>query len=234
MVYVTGDIHGDINKVKDFCKFYNTKQKDILILLGDVGFNYYLNERDELMKAIASELPITLFCIRGNHEARPLSTNCDYIPKPFCGGMILQEEQFPNIKFAMDGEVYYFNNKKCLVLGGAYSVDKQYRIMMHWQWFPDEQLSKTERTTIYDNIAGDTFDYILSHTCPYNTRPIHLFIPNINQSTVDNSMEKWMQNIADNVSFSKWYFGHFHDNWQNDNYIMLYDKVIRLGEDLDG
>ena len=98
MIYITGDIHGDINKVEDFCEFYNTTQKDILILLGDVGFNYYLNERDELMKTIASELPITLFCIRGNHEARPLSTNCDYIPKPFCGGMVLQEEQFPNIK----------------------------------------------------------------------------------------------------------------------------------------
>ena len=44
MVYITGDIHGDINKVEDFCEFYNTTQKDILILLGDVGFNYYLNE----------------------------------------------------------------------------------------------------------------------------------------------------------------------------------------------
>lgn len=46
-------------------------------------------------------------------------------------------------------------------------------------------------------------------------------------------MERWMQDIANNVGFTKWYFGHFHDNWQNDNYIMLYDKVIRLGEDLD-
>ena len=63
--------------------------------------------------------------------------------------------------------------------------------------------------------------------------PTHLFIQSIDQSKVDKSMEKWMQTVADNISFDKWYFGHFHDNWQNDNYVMLYNGILQLGGDLN-
>ena len=90
MIYLTGDIHGDINRIIDFCEEYNTTKDDILILLGDVGFNYFLNDRDVLMKETASELPVTLFCIRGNHEARLTSTDCDYVLTQFCNGSVLQ------------------------------------------------------------------------------------------------------------------------------------------------
>lgn len=233
MIYLTGDIHGDVNRIIDFCEEYHTTKDDILILLGDVGFNYFLNDRDVLMKETASELPITLFCIRGNHEARPTSTDCDYRLTQFCNGLVYQQDEYSNIKFAIDGQVYSFNGKKCLVLGGAYSVDKFYRLRMSWHWFPNEQLSNTEQDIIYNDVVNKSFDYILSHTCPYDTRPTHLFLSSIDQSKVDNNMEKWMQRVADNISFDKWYFGHFHDNWQNDNYIMLYTEVLQLGDDLD-
>ena len=69
-------------------------------------------------------------------------------------------------------------------------------------------------------------DYVLSHTCPYNTRPTHLFLHSIDQSTVDSSMEVWLQKIADRLSFKHWYFGHFHDDWDNGKYSMLYTDVM--------
>ena len=233
MVYITGDIHGDINRIRNFCIEHDTTTDDILIILGDVGFNFFLNGRDDKLKYKASKLPITLFCVRGNHEER--AENVDgYTSELFLDGIVYKQQQYPNIKFAKDGEVYNIDGKRCLVIGGAYSVDKYYRIIHSLPWFDTEQLAEYEMEEIRHNLqkVGNNFDYILTHTCPYNVRPTHLFLPQIDQSTVDNSMEYFLQDIANTITFNKWYFGHYHDNWKKDNYVMLYRTILKLGESL--
>ena len=230
-VYITGDTHGKFDRVQYFCQEHKTNTDDVLIILGDTGINYYLNYKDKQLKEWLSNLPITLFCIRGNHEERP--SNIDtYKTGKFFDGDIYYEEEYPNLIFAKDGEVYNINGKKCLVIGGAYSVDKQFRLAAGWHWFKDEQLSIAEKADIEEHIkkCGSKFDYILTHTCPYDTRPIHLFLDGIDQSTVDNSTEKWLQFITSTISFDKWYFGHFHGDWENGKYTMLYNNIIKLGE----
>ncbi len=71
MVYITGDKHGDYDQVFEFCYKNNTSKNDIMIILGDAGINYYLDNKDYTLKNHLKELPITLFCIHGNHEERP-------------------------------------------------------------------------------------------------------------------------------------------------------------------
>ena len=71
MIYITGDTHGDFTKIDFFCKKMKTTKQDINITLGDAGSNYFLNKKDEKIKRHISNLPITLFCLHGNHEARP-------------------------------------------------------------------------------------------------------------------------------------------------------------------
>ena len=46
MIYITGDTHREFYKLHDV-----EKNKDnMLIILGDVGINYYLDERDKKLK----------------------------------------------------------------------------------------------------------------------------------------------------------------------------------------
>lgn len=45
--------------------------EDVLLILGDAGINYWLNQRDRDFENELSDIPITLFCVHGNHEARP-------------------------------------------------------------------------------------------------------------------------------------------------------------------
>lgn len=230
MIYITGDTHGSLTRLQEFCQDTKTSLQDIIIILGDSGFNYFLDERDDELKSNASELPITIFCIRGNHEERPNNITT-YQEESFMGDIVYCQTKYPNIKFAKDGGIYNLNNKRCLVLGGAYSVDKYYRLMRGWSWFEDEQLSRTERDYIEGYIyTNPTYDYILTHTSPYDTRPTHLFLPGIDQSKVDTSMEHWLQKVSDNIIFDKWYFGHYHDNWENGKYKMLYTDIIPLGD----
>lgn len=227
--YLTGDTHGVFNRILDFSLKMETTKEDVLIILGDVGLNYYLNKRDIGNKKLVSQLELTLFCIKGNHEKYP-ETLPNYKAKIWNGGEVFYEEEFPNILFAKDGEIYNFNGKECLVLGGAYSVDKFYRLSRGFSWFEDEQPSDELKKKVNEMIkTNNSFDYVLSHTCPFDTMPRHLFLSFIDQSTVDNSTENWLQYISENISFDKWYFGHFHDDWTNGKYHMLfngYDELV--------
>lgn len=231
MIYITGDTHRDFENVIEFCYSKQTNTDDVLIILGDVGLNYYLDGSDHKIKRKIAKLPITLFCLRGNHEERPENINT-YTTTEFFGGECLVEKQYPNIIWAEDGGVYNIDGKKCLTIGGAYSVDKFYRLTHRWAWFSSEQLTKDEMNNIKNIIAqnDNKFDIILSHTCPYNTRPTHLFIQGLDQSTVDSTMEHWLQTIADNTEFDKWYFGHFHGEWINGKYEMLYKNFKEFGK----
>ena len=79
-----------------------------------------------------------------------------------------------------------------------------------------------------ENIGWEV-DIVLSHTCPVNVEPRHLFLSMIDQSTVDKSMENYLQYIADNLKFKKWYFGHFHANRVLCNAEILYEEIKELG-----
>ena len=211
MVYLTGDTHGDFRRIKQFCFKVEPSLDDTLIILGDAGFNYYGNYRDRNAKIFASKLPIMLFCIHGNHEMRPTSVPT-YKEKLYRGGTVWYEEEYPNILFAKDGEIYDFDGRKCIVIGGAYSVDKFYRLAMGWHWFPDEQPSPEIKRRVEEQLASVHYmvDAVLSHTCPVKYEPVETFMPNIDQSKVDKSTESWLGEIESNLTYEKWYCGHYH------------------------
>lgn len=226
MIYITGDTHGDFNRISLFCHMNKTSKEDILIILGDAGINYYLNKRDRKLKEQLSILPITLFCLKGNHEKYP--ENIDgYKLKEWNEGQVFYEEEFPNLLFAKDGEIYNLNGIKSLVIGGAYSVDKYYRLQRGWSWFEDEQPSNETKMYTMKTLDKNNWkvDVILSHTCPLETMPVHLFLSMVDQSTVDNSTEEWLQEISEKTDFKKWYFGHFHGEWINGKYELMFGNI---------
>lgn len=226
--YITGDTHGNFNRIKYFCEKFETTKDDILCILGDAGINYYLNKKDYMLKQVLQDMPITFFCIHGNHEERPFNIST-YITKKWNGGIVYYEEKFPNILFAKDGEIYNINGKSILVIGGAYSVDKEYRLLKGWSWFKDEQPNKEIVKYIEKQITKQRhFDIVLTHTCPIKTEPRHMFLPFIDQSKVDKTTELLLQRIADWITFDNWYFGHFHGHWDNGKYHMLFEDYVEV------
>lgn len=230
MIYITGDKHGNFSSIKDFCKNFNTTINDILIILGDVGLNYFLDERDSIQKKNLSTLPITFLCVHGNHEERPENIST-YKTKKFNGGIVYYEEEYPNILFAKDGEVYNFNGNNALVAGGAYSVDKYYRIEKGMRWFKSELPDNKKKQDILNGIKlhNNKIDIILSHTCPHKYIPVETFLPFIDQSKVDNSYELWLDKLLE--LNCKWYCGHFHIDKTIDNLRFVFNDFIELRND---
>lgn len=70
-IYLTGDTHGNFSRIEKFCTKMETSKDDIIIVLGDAGINFNGGWIDLQNKKYISSLPITLFCIHGNHEQRP-------------------------------------------------------------------------------------------------------------------------------------------------------------------
>ncbi len=221
MVYFTGDIHGDWSPIVDFYNRFQPTAEDIIIMLGDVGLNYYGGRTDKQMKIVLNDLDVTIFCIHGNHEMRP-ATIPSYVTKEWNGGTVWYEPHYPNILFAKDGEIYEINGIRYLVIGGAYSVDKYQRLLYGYGWWADEQPSAAIKQYVEEQIASKSFDVILSHTCPYKYIPREMFLPGIADSMVDNSTERWLDTIEDRVTYRAWFCGHWHTDKRIDKIHFLF------------
>lgn len=232
MIYITGDTHGDFRRITRFCMQKNTSYDDILIILGDAGINYSGGSRDESLKAFLLHLPITLFCIHGNHEQRPANLP-GYQEADWHGGKVYREIEYPNLLFARDGEIYDFDGSKVVVLGGAYSIDKYYRLENGWSWFADEQPSEEIKAYAEQQLekAGWQVDYVLSHTTPYRYEPTEVFLPDVDQSEVDKTTELWLDTIEERLNYKRWYAGHFHTNKWIDRLTLLFEIVEEFGKD---
>ena len=95
MIYITGDTHRDFTRLN-----YIDKNKDnMLIILGDAGINYFLNEEDKKIKEYLNNYNIKLFCIQGNHEERPENIST-YKEVDMFGGKVFIESDYPYLIFA--------------------------------------------------------------------------------------------------------------------------------------
>lgn len=244
--YITGDKHRNFEKIKEFCWDMGTRRKDVLIILGDAGFNYYEDNRDDKLKREMSELNITLFCLHGNKEKRPQNIST-YGVRTFCGGRVYYEPKYPNIYFAMDGELYTFEGKQYMVVGGAHSVDKMRCLKEDKPFWGDEMPSDAVKAKVERALEahGNRIYGMLTHTCPIDCLPTEAFIstrqnavfkrrlrkaklkkqfkPDINRST-----EEWLGVLEEKITYSVWFCGHYHVDKQIDKVYMLYQEIRPL------
>lgn len=210
--YITGDIHGDLTRLENL-ELNKPKNQIGIIILGDSGFNYWSGARMQALKEKANEIGYYIYCVRGNHEDRPENIeDMKLIYDENVDGNVYMEFEYPKIRYFVDGGKYKINGLRVGVIGGAYSVDKSYRQLMGWQWFEGEQLSYEERLAILEDFEEEYFDIILTHTCPFSWQPTDLFLSSIDQEHVDNTMEHFLEVIAERAVWRTWCWGHFHDD----------------------
>ena len=226
MIYITGDTHGSFNRVADFCRENHTTKDDILIILGDAGINFQRGFVDIMKKDFLAELPITLFCIHGNHEQRPF-TIPTYTEQEWHGGIVYAEKEYPSILFAKDGEIYDLDGQKAIAIGGAYSIDKMYRIMYGYGWWADEQPSDEIKRYVEMQLEGRNWkiDVVLSHTVPLKYEPTEVFLPGVDQNRVDKSTEEWLGKIEERLEYRKWYCGHYHTEKEVDRVRLMFEEI---------
>jgi len=225
MIYLTGDTHGNFQRIFDFCIRMGTSNEDIMIILGDAGVNFSGEFQDRKKKDYISMIPITLFCIHGNHEQRPCTIPA-YEEQKWNGGIVYLEKEYPNILFAKDGEIFDFNGKKTIVIGGAYSVDKPFRLAYGYGWWPDEQPSDEIKQFVERQLADHNWqvDVVLTHTTPLKYEPVEVFLAGIDQSRVDKTTEQWLDRVEERLDYQKGYCAHYHTEKKIDKLEIMFEN----------
>lgn len=93
---------------------------------------------------------------------------------------------------------------------------------------PDNAQPEQYQTFVEDQITKNRIDIVLSHTCPYKYEPRDAFLPMIDQSTVDDSTERWLDGIEEKVDYKAWLCGHWHIEKQIDKLRFLFHDVVSL------
>jgi calcineurin-like phosphoesterase family protein len=194
-IMLLGDVHGNTKFVlKHVIPAAVEAKVDWIYQLGDFGYWEHtdkgVNYLDVVNNALAAS-NLNIVFIQGNHDKVSL------IPQKYHS--IAEFYQVRSaIWFAPNGTVWSPNDgiTNFIALGGAYSLDKQYRLeeeraisarhttynaIQGWQesselntagtlWFPEEEMTDEEFSDILTNTKAD-IDVILAHDKPLSSNP---------------------------------------------------------------
>lgn len=220
-IYITGDIHGEMHRLKPDMLGVNPSPNSYVIICGDFGLLFQKGEIFEKKLDIIKSLNYTVLWVDGNHE------NHDWIDslpvETWNGGKV--HKITDNCIHLMRGQIYNINGKTFFTFGGAKSIDKEFRIE-GYSWWRREESSWQEQNEALDNLAkyNNKVDYIITHAAPNN------ILYRINPSFKVDNTTNFLYEIEKNTKFKHWYFGHYHDDKKMDDKhtMLLYDiKKIR-------
>lgn len=250
MINIIGDFHDNISKITKLCKEKKLGNNDTIILLGDTGLDSVHKNFTTKLKKQLSELPVTILCVRGEFDAFNKLTYTDremrqmlipdykvhdenYKQLRWKGGKVDQEEQYPNILYAADGEIFIIEDKLFLLVGGACMQDKQLRSdIYHGDFTPDKPLADVIKKIdgnleLYDNKV----DYVLSHTCPYEYMPYEKYIPDTSTAECFKrhwENEKLLSDLRKKIVYEMWLCGHFHIDRTVGNVRFLHNDIYEI------
>ncbi len=230
MIYVTGDVHGniDINKLsaKNWPIGNTLTHTDYLIVCGDFGLIWddpdNITAEEKYWLEWLSKKPWTTLFVDGNHENHDrLAT---YPVEEMFGGKV--HRITPNIIHLMRGEYYEIDGRTFWCMGGATSTDKHRRTEGK-SWWRNELPSIQELNHGIEVLRAHDLkvDYIITHCAPRNIQEIlaHWY--------ENDGLTSFLNLVLQDVEFKRWFCGHYHiDKEVNEKFVVVYDNIIPLPE----
>jgi len=224
-IFLTGDTHIpiDVKKLntKSFPEQKALTKDDYLIVLGDFGLLWKKDKEYGWWRQWFNNKPFTTLWLDGNHE------NHDWIDSlpvsEWNGGKV--NFVSPSIIHLMRGQIFTLGGSTFFTYGGALSIDKECRIP-GISWWAREEGNYLEEYEAMDNLAAHNFqvDYILTHTCPDKLLP-SMFPKSI---PIPSTTGRFLDHIAETVSYKAWYFGHMHEDKQDGKFHVLYQTINQI------
>ena len=219
MVYITGDMHGELSRFKDPV-FKKMKAGDVLIVCGDFGFIWDGSRQEQMALRKLREKPFTIAFVDGCHE------NFDILEHRFRtvrwrGGMA--HLIAPNIFHMMRGEIFTIDDRTFFAFGGGHSQDFEFRQGTR-NWWQREQPTHSEiRRAIHNlNLHDAKVDYIITHEPPASLKDC---LGVDMQQRLE--IHTFFEDIIKQCEYRKWFFGKCHmDRFIPMKFYAMFEDVL--------
>lgn len=200
MVYVTGDMHGDLSRLA-VPQLHRLTREDVLLVCGDFGFIWDGSDAEKKRLRKLAKQKFTIAFLDGRHEN--FSLLADYPTVDWQGGRAQQINE--KVFHLLRGEIYTIEGKTYFAFGGGESDDKEFR-KPGVSWWPEETPSPEEMAHALDNLAahGNRVDCILTHvpSLKANAR--------LNPKSTADGVSLFLSGIENTVTCDRWFFGSLH------------------------
>ena len=193
------------------------------IILGDGGFLWPRNRTGDIANyKELSTRPFPILCVIGNHE--PVLGRPD-LPEIDIGigeKVIVANERKPVVAYLKRGKVYRIENRRFLVLGGALSIDREYRLP-GLSWWEKEYWTADEKADLFSLLEKEScFDFVLSHTGPGRiNEEVFSFLRHSHTEKFYDEVAALNEKIDGRIIAKQWFCGH----WHRDEYY--YDETLK-------
>lgn len=201
MIYVTGDMHAEIQRFNDR-DIRHLKKNDILIICGDFGFIWDNSETEQKIISQLSKKRFTIAFVDGTHENFDLLYK--YPEVDWNEGKARKISD--NIYHMMRGEIYNIEDKKIFTFGGGESDEKETRLSMG-TWWKQETPTLAEMKLGVEKLGSvdRKIDYIITHEPPAHIKKIMSM--NVDKRNV---LTTFFDELSKEVNYKKWFFGSIH------------------------
>ena len=224
MIYVTGDIHADIDIGKlstdRFPQQKSMSKNDHLIICGDFGLVWDDSRHEHYWRKWLMDKNFTTLWVDGNHENFELLGKFPLVD--MFGGKV--REICPSIYHLERGQIYSIEGKKFFTMGGASSHDKWCR-EEHISWWKEELPTTAEMNAAIDVLNANNWEvgYVLTHCAPESVQAL------LAPWYENDSLTAFLDRVQQDLQFRRWFFGHYHtDRELNEQFIALYNKIVPI------
>ncbi len=220
MLYITGDLHGDVSRLAHTRKL---KKGDTLLVLGDFGVLWYGDKRDERTLKWLKRRKYTILFLDGVHENYNL---LDAVEETEYGGAPAGKLA-DNIFHLLRGEIYKIEGKTVFAFGGGDAENEwEFRTDTHSE---REMPSGDDMSRGYENLAalGNKVDIMATHSP--SGKANGYFAARHGENARLRGVHVYLNRLEDIVTFDHWYFGSLHaDRPCGSRHTAVFEEILKV------
>lgn len=221
MIYITGDTHGDFERLSK-TELSMLSSKDTLIICGDFGYIWNNDSRENQFLNRLEKRKYNICFIDGIHEN--FEAINEYPISVWNSGRVHRIRK--NIFHLMRGQIYTIENKTIFTMGGGEEPDFDF-LENEEKNMRKEIPSSNDMLTGVSNLEKYSYkvDYVITHEPPAKIREFLSLSDNKNNSST--ALGAYLDELSQQTTFEKWYFGSLHsDKFITEKYTSLFTNII--------
>jgi len=226
MIYVTGDLHGDIGRF-GAKEMRQLKKGDTLLVCGDFGFVWDGSRAEQATLKKLGKLKYNVCFIDGVHENFAL---LGQYPVEAWGGAMARRVS-GNLIHLLRGEIYTIEGKTFFTMGGGVSPDDDYRepddARSGWEIPSKEEF---DRAAAAIERARGRMDYIVTHEPPMKIKAfLQLKAQTTSVGGEVTGLNTFFEELGRCCTFKRWFFGSMHaDKFISTTHVAVFRKVLKV------